>query len=240
MNFVSRDCDLVNDTLPGCTIDSEKYANDPTVGNDLDAVAQATPVYGAPYSGTWAIPSTLAAGDYAVWIEVNKEFDSNTAHNGMTHPSAFDNQGLSSYGLSGNFGQPSVVYRAQIRLDATTMNATGSADQIEGYSDWTGSSGVIMPPDATITTGMPGTGEGRLMEISGHRRRWPPAGVAGGLLACRLRPAAARRRGWSRICGSSRWMSPRPPRSCDSATLALAARQSAATRFATSPPTPRR
>jgi len=177
MNFISKDCDLVNDSLPGCTVDSEKYASDPNVGNDLDAVAMATPAYGAPYSGTWTIPSTLPAGDYAVWVEVNKEFDSNSTHNGTTHPSVFDG-GLASYGMSGNFGQPSVVYRAPIRLDDVTTSATGTADQIEGYNcgpplpgmsacDWSGSTGTIMPRDATITTGVPGSGEGRLMEISG-------------------------------------------------------------------------
>ncbi len=144
--FISQDCDLVFDTLPNCTVDSEKYAADPNVGNDLDAVAQATPPYGASYSGTWAIPPALAAGDYAVWVEVNKEFDSNSAHNQTTHPSVFDNQGLASYGMAGNFGQPSVVYRAPIRLDEVTDNATGSTDHIQGYSDWTGATGTIMPP----------------------------------------------------------------------------------------------
>ncbi len=164
--FVSKDCDIVGDTVPGCTVDSERYAADPTVGNDLDAVAQATPPYGAPYSGTWAIPPTLAGGDYAVWVEVNKEYDSNNAHNQTTHPAVLDDQGL-SYGMSGNFGQPSVVYRAPIRLDDVTTDATGTADQIEGYSDWTGATGTIVPRDATITADKPGSGEGRLLEISG-------------------------------------------------------------------------
>jgi hypothetical protein len=69
--------------------------------------------------------------------------------------------------MSGNFGQPSVVYRAAIRLDDVTTSATGNTDHILGYSDWTGATGTMMPPDATITTGVPGSGEGRLMEISG-------------------------------------------------------------------------
>jgi len=166
-NFISKDCDIVFDTMPGCTVDAQKYAADPTVGNDLDAVAQATPPYGAPYSGTWVIPQTLAADDYALWVEVNKEFDSNSAHNQNTHPAVFDNQGLSSYGMAGNFGQPSVVYRAPIRLDDVATDATGTADQIQGYSDWTGATGAIMPRDATITTGVSGSGEGRLLQISG-------------------------------------------------------------------------
>ena len=69
-----------------------------------------------------------------------------------------DDQGLASYGMSGNFGQPSVVYRAPIRLDDVTTDATGTADQIQGYSDWTGDTGAIMPRDATITTSVSGSG----------------------------------------------------------------------------------
>ena len=69
--------------------------------------------YGAPYTGTWTIPTTLPAGDYALLVEVNKEFDNNAAH---THPSYADPQ-LSGYGLANNFGQPSVVYRVPIHID---------------------------------------------------------------------------------------------------------------------------
>ena len=166
------------------------------MGNDLDAVAMATPAYGAPYSRHLDIPSTLAAGDYAVWVEVNKEFDSNSAHNGTTHPSVFD-AGLASYGMSGNFGQPSVVYRAPIRLDDVTSNATGTADQILGYSDWTGATGTMMPPDATITTGVPGRARGGYGNL-GPRRHRPPAGL---LVSCSPVSATRRRprRGWYRI-----------------------------------------
>ena len=232
MNFISRDCDLVNDTLPGCTVDSEKYASDPNVGNDLDAVAQATPAYGAPYSGTWTIPSTLPAGDYAVWVEVNKEFDSNSAHNGTTHPSVFD-AGLASYGMSGNFGQPSVVYRAPIRLDDVTTDATGTPTRSrataaahryrESTCDWTGSTGTIMPRDATITTGMPGSGEGRLHGDLGPRRHRPRAGVASeNCSPVRLRSAAARAGDGVESAASSRRTSPRSTRSCASATPAPA------------------
>jgi hypothetical protein len=164
-NFISRDCDIVGDSITGCTVDSETYMG----VNGLDAVAQATPVYGTPYSATWEIPAALAAGDYAVMVEVNKEFDSNTFHNGTNHPSVED-AGLASYGLSGNFGQPSVVYRVPIHLDGT-VNVSAAIDQIQGYSDWTGASGTIIPRDTTITTDAAGSGEGRLMEISG------PAGM---------------------------------------------------------------
>ena len=198
--FISQDCDLVFDTLPGCTVDSEKYAADPNVGNDLDAVAQATPPYGAPYSGTWAIPPALAAGDYAVWVEVNKEFDSNSAHNQTTHPSVFDNQGLASYGMAGNFGQPSVVYRAPIRLDDVTDQRHRLCRPHPGLQRLDRRPPVcIMPPDATITTGVPGSGEGRLLEISG------PAGTGRVLVSlencspvvCDPPPPAP---GWCRTC----------------------------------------
>ena len=44
-----------------------------------------------------------------------------------------------SYGVDGNFGQPSVVYRVPIRLDGTTaLLATGRCPAHQGYSDWTG------------------------------------------------------------------------------------------------------
>ena len=45
-----------------------------------DAVAAATPPYGAVYNGIWPVPSTLPPGDYALMVEVNKEYDSNASH----------------------------------------------------------------------------------------------------------------------------------------------------------------
>ena len=83
--------------------------------NDLDAVAAATPAYGAPYTGHWTVPVELAAGDYVVMVEVNKEFDSNAAN---MHPD-YDDPNLPGYGIDGNFGQPSVVYSVPIHIDLT-------------------------------------------------------------------------------------------------------------------------
>ena len=74
-------------------------------------------------------------------------------------------QGLASYGLSGNFGQPSVVYRVPIRIDGANP-ASGVTSQIEGYSSWMGDSGTLIPRDATISTAR-GSGEGRLLTITG-------------------------------------------------------------------------
>ena len=44
--------------------------------------------------------------------------------------------------------------------------AAATTTQIAGYSDWTGLSGAINARDATISTADPGSGEGRLLEIS--------------------------------------------------------------------------
>ena len=129
--FSNGDCDMVGGVYPGCAASATSYA----ALNDLDAVAAATPPYGAPYTGTWTIPTTLPAGDYALLVEVNKEFDNNAAH---THPSYADPQ-LSGYGLTNNFGQPSVVYRVPIHIDvAAGAAAAATTSQIAGYSDWTG------------------------------------------------------------------------------------------------------
>jgi hypothetical protein len=157
LNFIGRDCDMLGGAISSCSVSALGYS----VSNDLDAVAAATPVYGQPYTGIWNIPASLAPGDYAVFVEVNKEFDRNAFHD---HPSVPDS-GLLGYGLQGNFGQPSVVYRVPIRIDGS-IAATGAQSQIEGYSSWLGDSGVIIPRDNTIST-EPGSGEGRLREING-------------------------------------------------------------------------
>lgn len=155
--FGSGDCDAVGGTLPGCTVGAMTYA----ALNDLDAVAAATPAYGAPYTGTWRIPAALPAGDYALLVEVNKEFDGNASH---SHP-AYEDPQLKGYGITGNFGQPSVVYRVPIHIDSAAGVATSAAvSQIDGYSNWTGEDGAIIPRDATISTANPGSGEARLLE----------------------------------------------------------------------------
>ena len=139
--------------------DTQTYASI----NDLDAVAAATPGYGSIYQGLWSVPGTLAPGDYTLFVEVNKEYDSNASNMHM----AFVDQNLSTYGTQGNFGQPSVVYQVPLHIDVTTgaMDAEATS-QIAGYGDWTGATGTMNPPDATISTGVPGSGEGRLLQIS--------------------------------------------------------------------------
>lgn len=134
--------------------------------NDLDAVAAATPLYGSPYSGSWTVPSDLAPGDYAVVVEVNKEYDSNASN---MHPDYVDpNLSDPLYGIEGNFGQPSVIYQVPIHIDlAAATPAQAAVSQIAGYGDWSGATGTINPPDGTISTTDLGSGEGRLLQTDG-------------------------------------------------------------------------
>jgi hypothetical protein len=157
---ISQDCDVTGQSLSTCAVDASGYA----AADDLDAVAAATPPYGQVYSGIWNIPADLPAGDYAVWVEVNKEFDTNPSH---AHPSLGDQHGgLTSYGLPNNFGQPSVVYRVPIRIDGPNA-AVAAVSNIEGYSSWMGDSGTVIPRDSTISTADFGSGEARLLAIPG-------------------------------------------------------------------------
>jgi len=158
--FTSNDSDLVGGTLPSCLVSASSYAG----LNDLDAVAAATPPYGQRYERTWHIPATLAPGDYAIVVEVNKEFDANASHK---HP-AFQDENLPTYGVDGNFGQPSVLYRVPVRL--ASAPAAAAVSQIAGYSQWTGDApldGTLLPRDSTISTTVPGSGEMRLLAFDG-------------------------------------------------------------------------
>ncbi|HXI60268.1 MAG TPA: hypothetical protein VNO55_29590, partial [Polyangia bacterium] len=155
-NFTNKDCDQVGGAT-GCKRSAERYAT----MNDLDAVAAATPLYGRPYTGTWSIPADRPAGDYALMVEVNKEYDGNDAH---MHPS-FEDPRLVGYGTINNFGQPAVVWRVPVRLDAPAPR-TFSTSMIYGYGAWDGANGAITPRDQTISSGVPGSGEGRLLEIA--------------------------------------------------------------------------
>jgi hypothetical protein len=134
-----------------------------TTLNDLDAVAAATPAYGAPMERRLTVPADVPPGDYVVMVEVNKEFDSNASH---MYPD-FDDPNLKGYGTDGNFGQPSVVYEVPLHIDLTTgAPSSGAISQITGYGDWSGASGTLNPRDATISTTDLGSGEARLLSIT--------------------------------------------------------------------------
>jgi hypothetical protein len=173
--FVNQDCDVVGQTISKCNVSATSYS----MLDDLDAVAAATPAYGASYTRTWRIPANLPEGDYVLAVEVNKEYDTNAKHSHI----GFDDVhgGLSAYGVDGNFGQPSVLYRVPIHLGGSTP-LTAATSQIVGYSSWPAPDppptvppgpatvsldGVVRPRDSTISTTIPGSGEQRLLEIDG-------------------------------------------------------------------------
>jgi hypothetical protein len=152
--FTELDC--TGDHVPGCAINARSYA----AINDLDAVAAATPPYGQPSTHLWSVPDALADGDYAVLVEVNKEFDESPSHRYLAAADPM----LREWGLVNNFGQPSVVFRAPFRLNRRTVTQAATSD-LAGYGDWDGKTGTLHPPDRTINDS-PGSGVGRLLLIS--------------------------------------------------------------------------
>ncbi len=151
--FTELDCDSGRQP---CTVSARSYAS----LNDLDAVAAATPDYGGPFSEVWRVPDALPDGDYLLFVEINKEFDENAAHR---HTAIADPM-LREWGLTNNFGQPSVVFRVPFQLDRRRP-VQAAATQLAGYGDWDGRTGTLHAPDQTIGDA-PGSGLGRLLVIS--------------------------------------------------------------------------
>lgn len=126
--------------------------------NDLDTVSRATPREGELFRIGYALPNSVRNGDYTVWIEVNQEYDSNEHH-------AYDffvDMALQDYGIP-HLGQPSLIWQIPVTVTgtATTFTTTNYA----GYGSPDGQDGNLRPPDNTITTGVDGTGEGRLLKM---------------------------------------------------------------------------
>jgi hypothetical protein len=148
------DCDFAR--APNCPTSSRSYADI----NDLDLVAAATPAYGQPYSKTWRVPDGVPDGNYVVFVEVSKEFDTNSSH---AYPATEDPM-LRDWGLTNNFGQPSVVWKVPFTLDrGRTVEA--ATTEPAGYGDWDGATGKLHAPDSTLSQ-TPGSGVGRLLPIS--------------------------------------------------------------------------
>jgi len=131
--------------------------------NPFDAVSAATPPAGTLATVSWPVPETLPFGDYVMFVEVSREFDTNASYNETNFPSPV---GISfaEYGEAYR-GQPSVVYRIPFSISATGATVATTTDYI-GYGDPTGLDGVVRPPDATITTDVAGSGAGRLQLLS--------------------------------------------------------------------------
>jgi hypothetical protein len=148
------DCDFAR--APNCPTSSRRYAEI----NDLDLVAAATPPYGQPYTKTWRVPDGVPDGNYVVLVEVSKEFDTNAAH---AHPATEDPM-LRDWGLTNNFGQPSVVWKVPFTLDRS-RTVEAATTEPAGYGDWDGASGTLHAPDSTLSQ-TPGSGVGRLLPIT--------------------------------------------------------------------------
>jgi hypothetical protein len=159
MQFTDRDCDTPAVSAM-CPRSAEKFKG----LNDLDAVAAATPPFEQLYEGQWSIASQLRAdGDYALVIEVNREFDQNATYRTPAYQDRkLSESGFTQGGLGNNLGQPSVVYRVPFRIDGSS--SFGVATAIAGYGAADGANGTLHAPDSTISQG-PGSGEGRLRTV---------------------------------------------------------------------------
>ncbi len=136
--------------------------------NDLGAVSGATPqleqLLDPPIR--WI---TLADGQYVIKVEMSLESDFNMFH---TYHYCVDDQdggqtcgGFNSYGHD-YIGQPSVIYSVPITVGPTADEETTST--YEGYAEYdmnTGATGRELPADMTISD-MPGTGAGRLLDVT--------------------------------------------------------------------------
>jgi hypothetical protein len=160
MQFSERDCDVPSSSGAGCARSAERFRS----LNDLDSIAAATPPFEKLYEAEWTIaPQLRADADYALVVEVNREFD----QNGHYRPIAYEDQmlkknGFTQTGMNNNLGQPSVIYRVPFRIDGSS--AFGLAAEMAGYGAADGMSGMVQAPDATISRS-PGSGEGRLRTV---------------------------------------------------------------------------
>jgi hypothetical protein len=100
-DFGSMPCMILPQYLGSCDPgDSDQYG----FLNDVDTVAAATPAYGAPTTNTWVVPTDLPDGDYALLVEVGKEFDTDAANQHPSFISADEMVYYGAYGQDGNIG----------------------------------------------------------------------------------------------------------------------------------------
>ena len=125
--------------------------------NPFDAVSMATPPDGSVAEISWPIPDGLPQGDYVMWLEVSREFDHNATYSIEAYP---EPTGISfqSYGEPYR-GQPSILYQVPFTI-GSTLSVASTLDYV-GYGDPNGLDGDVRPPDATITTGVQGSGAER-------------------------------------------------------------------------------
>lgn len=126
--------------------------------NIFDSVSRATPLPNVAARLSRTVPSTVPPGDYVLWVEVSKEFDHNGSYSTTARPGPLDIS-YAEYGEPYR-GQPSVIYQVPVTLNDSVFTAQ-TTDYI-GYGDPDGRDGDLNPPDASISTGTPGSGAARL------------------------------------------------------------------------------
>ena len=124
--------------------------------NELDAVSRATPAPGENLILSHIFKPTDRGRAYVLWVEVNQAYDDNEHH----AYAFFEDPRLTDYGIA-IVGQPSVVWRVPIAVTSTP--AVYAAAEHAGYGSPTGESGILNPPDGTISTDTPGSGVQRLL-----------------------------------------------------------------------------
>lgn len=129
-----------------------------SVLNDLDAVTSATPPGDTNEVVNVSLPAALAAtGPFVVKVEINLEHDENPSWDFDRETDHFVDPRLESFGIE-YFGQPSVVYA--VEFDPSQAAFTGT-DAYLGYGEFDGSTGMVYPPDNSIST-TDGSGADRL------------------------------------------------------------------------------
>jgi hypothetical protein len=142
--------------------------------NDLDAVTAATPLAGDLVTIMYDA-SALPAGDYVAWIEVSRANDANDSWYGVANPPlrpdpaplpCYTDSLLPEFGECLH-GQPSVVWQAAFTVSGGPDSFVSTTLDFAGYGDPVGADGTLNGPDGTITTGVDGTGAGRLLPMTG-------------------------------------------------------------------------
>jgi hypothetical protein len=138
---------------PRSDLTSVHERDSPDVGlfaalNDLDMVSGATPLAG-PYVVAYRLEqASMLDMPLVAWIEVSRERDENDDWSFEREDHTIDaSAALAQYGRE-FLGQPAVVYR--VEFDPSEVGYVASLDYA-GYGDLYGQSGVMVPPDTTIS-----------------------------------------------------------------------------------------
>ncbi len=130
--------------------------------NDLDAVTAATPPGETPEYVLAAVPAAAKA-PLRAYIEVSLEHDENASYDYDRDADHVVDPRLESYGVE-YLGQPSVVYA--VTVDPAKQGFVGTS-KYAGYGDWDGATGLLHPPDPTISA-TDGSGADRLRAYELH------------------------------------------------------------------------